>query len=62
MAAREGERNKEKEKERRKRDRTVVDRLCECYPEGIGLLTGAVLAATSVAFFTSIKHCDGWDH
>lgn len=57
MAAREGERNREEEKERRKQDGTTVDRLCECYPEGVGLLTGAVLAATSIAFFVPVKHC-----
>lgn len=58
VAAQEGERNREKEKERRKRDGTMVDRLCERFPEGIGLLTGAVLAVTFVAFFAPIKHRD----
>lgn len=45
-AAREGERNRKEEKVRRKRDGTTADRLCKRSPEGMGLLTGAALAAS----------------
>lgn len=43
---------------RRKEDGTTVDRLCECYPEGIGLLTGAMLVETFVLFALAMR-CSG---
>lgn len=34
----------------------MVDRLCERYPEGTGLMAGAVLVVTSVALFAPTMH------